>query len=194
MRHASPTRAAIPRIFLAAMLALALLSGIFPLNALSSSHECTMSCCVGKSPHEAGSCSVAFADNEEAATSDDLEHEQTAHSAHAGHISQTPAPHEGHKRAKQSSKQQSKSGKATAQNLSVRAQALTKPCAPECAAAAASASTQTRRPRDTAAQTNAGKPSPTIITFNASHFSNTWQPCAAKRKLLPPRAPPLPLV
>lgn len=193
-RHASPARASIPRIVLAAMLALALLSGIAPLNALSSSsHECNMSCCLSKSPHAAGSCSVAFASDEEAATPDESDREQTAHRGHAEHISQTIASHEGYKPAKRSSAHHSSTGKATSQRVSVRAQALTTPCAPECAAAAP-LSTQTRRPRDPAAQAFAGKLRPAILTFFVSHFSNTWSPSAARHRLMPPRAPPLLLV
>lgn len=196
LRPANPARAAIPRIVLAVMLALALLSGIAPLNALSSSssHECNMSCCLSKSPHAAGSCSVAFASDEEAKTPDESDYEMTAHRGHAEHISQTIASHEGHKPAKQSSAHHSSTGKATSQRASVRAQALTKPCAPECAAAAAPLSTQMRRPRDPAAQAFAGKPRPAILNFFARHFSNTWSPSAARHKLLPPRAPPLLLV
>lgn len=38
------------------MLMLALLSGIAPLDALSSRHFCTMACCAGLPLHEAGSC------------------------------------------------------------------------------------------------------------------------------------------
>jgi hypothetical protein len=189
-RHASPSRAAIPHIVLAAVLALALLSGIVPFNALSSSHECGMSCCLSKSPHSSGSCSVAFASDEGAETTD-AGHEHAAQNDHAKHASQTVASHAGHESAKQSSGQRSKTAEATSQRRSVRAQVLTKPCAPECAAAASNASRQTRRPRDPAAQTIAGKLRPEILTVNANDFSNSPSSCAERHRLLPPRAPPL---
>lgn len=189
LRRASPTRTAIPRIVLAVTLTLTLLSGIIPLNALSSSssHECSMSCCLDRSPHATGSCGVEFAADEEAANAEESAPGPTSHHAHAGHISQT---HEGHKRAKQSTVHPSSDGKATAQSAGLRAQALAKPCALECAAAAASTSTQNRRPRDAAAQAIASRPRPAIIISYANHPTNLWSPCAASHKLLPPRAPP----
>jgi hypothetical protein len=191
-RHASPARAFIPRTILAVVLALALLSGIVPLNALSSSsHECNMSCCLGKTSHAAGSCDVAFASDEKATTPSEPDHEQRAHRGHAGHSSQTNAPHNRHHTAKQPSAHHSSTDRATPQSLSVRAQALARPCAPECAAAATSASTQTRRQRDPATQTADRKPRPQILTFRAKDFSSKWSASAGSNRLLPPRAPPL---
>jgi len=45
------------RSLLAATLIVSLLSALVPLAAASSVHLCTMACCAGKAPHEAGSCS-----------------------------------------------------------------------------------------------------------------------------------------
>jgi hypothetical protein len=176
---------------LAVVLALALLSGIVPLNALSSSsHECNMNCCLGKSSHAAGSCEVVFASDEKAATPDESDHEQRSH-RDAGYSSQKDASHDRHHAAKQPSAHHSSTDRATPQSVSVRAPVLTRPCAQECATAATSASTQTRRQRDPAAQTIAGKSRPQILTFRARDFSSKWSSSAGSHRLLPPRAPPI---
>jgi hypothetical protein len=46
----------IPRFFVALIVSGSLLLTVAPLSGSSSSHLCTMSCCAGKPPHEAGSC------------------------------------------------------------------------------------------------------------------------------------------
>jgi hypothetical protein len=44
------------RLFIAAMLVVSLLSAPIPFATASSVHFCTMECCAGKAPHEAGAC------------------------------------------------------------------------------------------------------------------------------------------
>ncbi len=46
----------VPRVIIAAMLALALGSEFAPLGVMSSGHLCQMACCADEAPHEAGSC------------------------------------------------------------------------------------------------------------------------------------------
>lgn len=48
------------RSFVVAMLVLSLLSALIPLSAASSSNSCTMECCAGTAPHEAGACSTGL--------------------------------------------------------------------------------------------------------------------------------------
>lgn len=122
VRTANRRRASVGQIILAMMLLLVLLTGVAPFGSLAS-HRCQMACCISKSPHAEGSCSVAFMSEEtEEATAQDAEHSAHQHAHH-------------------SSAQQSSSRKETSQTASVAAQIITTPCSPECAAAAA-ASTQ----------------------------------------------------
>ena len=46
----------LPRIVVAVVLVLALLSGIAPFKSASAGNFCTMACCAGLPPHAAGSC------------------------------------------------------------------------------------------------------------------------------------------
>lgn len=46
----------LPRIVVAVVLVLALLSGIAPFKSASAGNFCTMACCAGVPPHAAGSC------------------------------------------------------------------------------------------------------------------------------------------
>jgi hypothetical protein len=46
----------LPRIVVAIVLVLALLSGIVPFRSASAGNLCTMACCAGLPPHTAGSC------------------------------------------------------------------------------------------------------------------------------------------
>jgi hypothetical protein len=48
--------ACLPRMVVAAVLVLALLSAVVPLRSASAAHLCTMECCAGLAPHAAGSC------------------------------------------------------------------------------------------------------------------------------------------
>lgn len=48
--------AILPRIVVAVVLVLALLSGIAPFKSASAGNLCTMTCCAGLPPHSAGSC------------------------------------------------------------------------------------------------------------------------------------------
>lgn len=65
--------AAVTRFIVAAALVSALLSGVAPLSLVSSSASaqfCTMSCCIGKPAHLAGSCGGSFPDKREAPGND----------------------------------------------------------------------------------------------------------------------------
>jgi hypothetical protein len=196
LRPANTARTSIARIILATMLLLVMLAGAVPFNSLSSSHECGMACCVGKPSHMAGSCAVALGDEEQAEeTPAEPSAEQTAHSSHATHSANgdsheavAPTKHQG--AAKHPSAHHSKSGaEEPTRTASIASQAITTPCSPECAAAA-SASTQVRRPRDPASSSIAARPCPTTILSFAGHQTLPLRDSAERRRLSRPRAPP----
>jgi hypothetical protein len=181
---------------LAAMLALALLSGIVPVGALSSDHQtCQMSCCAGKPAHDAGSCSTAFADEEQSETPDETTAEEHSHAGgmhgastteivEAAHDCGTVAPH---------STREPKASSRDASNpaRSIIAHALTTPCSPECAAASVNAFGQVRRPRNAVALAAHHRPRPATraalaeLTFKLQILSTVTGRQSG------PRAPPL---
>lgn len=193
-RPAKTARTSIARIILAAMLMIVMLAGAVPFSSLASSHECGMACCIGKPSHMAGSCSTALGDEEQAETPAESNDEQAAHGDHAmhhsGEHSQEVASTEHHDAAKSPSTHHSKSGaKESTQTARIASQAMTTPCSPECAAAA-SASTQVRRPRNPASLTIAARPRPPTLLSFAGHFSTPLPKSAERRRLSRPRAPP----
>lgn len=189
-------RAAIARITLAVMLTLVLLAGVVPLSSLSSSassHECGMACCAGKPSHMAGSCSTAFSTEEEAETPGPPDEEE--HSAHghtmplSGVTSPAQASAKQHGAAQRSPAHHSTADVKSPRAASVASQAMTTPCAPECAAATISSS-QVRRPRDPASLVVAVRPhTPTSRFFNG-RFTVPAPKSAEARRLSRPRAPP----
>ncbi|MBA2732197.1 MAG: hypothetical protein H0U54_04820 [Acidobacteria bacterium] len=193
-RPTKTARTSIPRIVLAAMLMIVLLAGIVPFSSFSSSHDCGMACCVGKPSHTAGSCSVQLGDEEHAEPPAEPGDEHSAHDSHAAHssgaTSQVVASSENHRTAKRPPAHHSKSGaKESPRTASIASEAMTTPCAPECAAAALSSS-QVRRPRDPAALTIAAGPRPPTLLFFAGHLSQPLPKSAERRRLSHPRVPP----
>lgn len=53
--------AILPRIVLAVVLVIALLSGIAPFKSAAARNLCTMACCAGLAPHASGSCHMEMA-------------------------------------------------------------------------------------------------------------------------------------
>ncbi len=187
--------AAIARILLATMMMLVLLAGAVPFSSLSSSHECGMACCAGKPSHLAGSCSTALGDEEQAEPPAEQDAEQAAHNSHAmhpsGEDSQAVASTTHHKSIKRSSARHSKPGtEESFRTARVAELAITKPCSPECAAAA-SASTQVRRPRDPAAASVQLRPRPPTAYLLAGCFTVPSPKSAEGRRLSRPRSPPV---
>ena len=194
LRSTRPVTSVIARTILATLLALALLSGIAPLNSLSRSHQCRMACCAGKSPHAEGSCSVAFAVEDEGESAGALdEEEHFAHSGHQAHdgasaasMKMASSDHEGAGPRAQNISSRDRSS-SPAQNFV--SQVLTTPCSPECLAGAL-ASTQLPRPRDVAAMSLAGNPRPPTIVRFTKEFSMRLSPSRERRRQIHPRAPP----
>jgi hypothetical protein len=197
-RHASPARKSVfARTILAAMLLLVLLASIVPFSSLASSHECGMACCIGKPSHMAGSCSTDLGEEEQETEEPPAELNEE-HSAHAGHMmhgsSATAAPanssskHQG--AGRHSSAHRSTSKKESARRVGVVSQAaMQKPCSPECAAAA-SASSQVRRPRDPLQLALSARVRPTTLRFQVGYLSKPLPQSAERRRLSRPRAPP----
>ncbi|HEV2911850.1 MAG TPA: hypothetical protein VGX92_00920 [Pyrinomonadaceae bacterium] len=199
-QHRRLILAFITRIVLAAMLALALLAGVAPFDTLSSAQEtCTMSCCAGKPTHRSGSCSAAFAGAHSGEREVSAEHE------HSGAV-QTPADstviveaasplcgtEAAHSTKKDAAPSQHRSRHASRSAARVIAHVLTTPCSPECAAVAASAFAQVRRPRDAAATlTSNSRPRPPNLASPSEHVTSLQTPGAVAGRQSRPRAPPL---
>ena len=184
---AGPARGSIVSSFLAAMLVLVLLSAIAPLSSFSSSHECSMACCAGKPSHLEGSCSVAFANDLEAKSTEDQGEAVEAHSAHAHHDAGASSESVTNRHsAHHSSSKRTES----IQTLTAASQVMTSPCSPECAAAAV-APTQTRRPRDAAAMSFAGNARPPTLRLIKNVISVVFLPSSEGRRQVRPRAPPI---
>jgi hypothetical protein len=183
--------AAIARISLAAMLLLALLSGVAPFHTLSSAEQtCSMSCCAGKPAHAAGSCGTAFSD---------VHHGETTFEAHE-HTGAMQMPSEfteiietaSHCGTSEHSLEKGASPKRTSwTQAGVAARVLTTPCSPECAAVVLSASAQFRRVRDAAALPVNSRPRPPTLRSPAEHITSLQPSTATAGRQANPRAPPL---
>jgi hypothetical protein len=162
-------------------LALVVLAGVVPPGAFASSHECGMACCVGKSPHAAGSCSTGLGgDESEAQAPAD---EGDAHAAH-GHAAHGHAAHGAkHSAARHPIHKDSR------RTPSVALRTLTKPCSPECAAAASN-STQVRRPRHAASIVVKTQPRPPTARSFVGHSVQLPPKSADRVRQARPRAPP----
>jgi hypothetical protein len=190
------------RIVLAAGLSLALLAGVVPTSLSSAQQTCTMSCCVGKPQHAAGSCSHAFSDEREththAATAAEAHHHTEAietDSTTAPEIIEADASASSHcGTAADSSSTESASKRRDARPPappSIRAHVLVRPCSPECAAAAVSNLSQIRRGRSVAVLTANQRPRPpTRASLTEQNFELQTSPAVICRQSRP-RAPPI---
>lgn len=187
-----PARISIARVILATMLTLVLLSSVAPLSSLSTSHECQMACCAGKPSHTSGSCSVAFATDEQNESADEPQQEHATHGdVHdvSGSTSETTAS-SGHHTTKHHSPRKSLPTNEYSRILNVVSQTITSPCSPECPAAA-SAPTQLRRPRDAGAMSLTDRPRPPTLVLPKRSFSEALSLSAERRRQIRPRAPPV---
>lgn len=189
---ASRPRTSPARNILAAMLVVVLLAGVAPLSALSRSHQCRMACCVGKSPHAEGSCSVSFLSETQAEEPDEQVEAEAPPAAHAHHMSVGVEDHVAS--THHSSAQHAASGKEQSHTARVVSQAITTPCSPECAAAAVSSSIQLRGQRDAAAMSTAGSLHPPARIHLTKEVSTLLWSSSETGRQIRPRAPPLSLV
>lgn len=205
--------AVVARLIVAAALVLALLSGIAPFNATSSSAAqlCTMSCCVGKPTHPSGSCGMSFSgtaqlphgvdascsgmdmslghDDGMMQMPDDATPPRDKDIASSDH-SNIPAYHAAQTSSWQlSSSEASSSQTSPLQFASAGSQILTAPCSPECGAGISSF-TQVRPSREQAALADADKPRPPPIVSLKDRFRTLLSFSTERRRQCAPRAPP----
>jgi hypothetical protein len=189
------------RIVLAGTLALALLTGIAPLNALSSAAAaCSMPCCA--SVASGGACATGACDSKLSGHSKQAKPPVERARAASSHCSSMgaggatalrnasaedvetveanlPAQHEHHQAA----------ADRQPQNAGVLSGSLAQPCPPDCCAGA-SAFAQTRRSRETAALAYNARPRPPTIVSPLRHLSILPSIADAWRRGSSPRAPP----
>lgn len=205
-------RPLIARILIAATLTVALVSGITPLGSMSSGSLCTMSCCAGEAPHEAGSCThgscnVNFASSKPLPPpSPPIVQEElcratkplmTQHGDMHAHDAPAPAnedlstaDHQHHQPADSLVPQDQSPQNKSRQLTNIAASVLTKPCPPDCGAGTFSYSSQTR-PRDSASVSYADKPRPPSILRLRRIPDNVAKSLEALRRRSRPRGPPI---
>lgn len=186
------------RMMAAVGLAFALLAGIVPFNIFFSSAQqtCTMSCCAGKPTHPQGSCSAAFSDDHHAETDGDTTIENHAHTGAMSVDDAAPEIIEAtsHCGTTESSSEKKKTPAsrraAPPATTSIIAYALTRPCSPECAAAAVSTFSQGRRPRVIAALPANSRPRPPTLVSPAEQTPSLQTSTDVTCRQSRPRGPP----
>lgn len=197
------------RAFSAALLTLALLSGAVPFAALSASHSCSMPCCAGvEGGCSTGACKGALfkspkkTKEEKLCGAEDMgEAHDAAKQSHAMPPAEAPAESEHcdtYKKepARESTSNTKETGRAQSPEASsaeptnvISARALSSPCPKDCCAGT-SASTPSRRGRDSALVFTSGRALP-LAFLSLSLCSLNLQPLLpAHLKRLKARAPP----
>jgi hypothetical protein len=194
------------RIVVAAVLVLALLSGLVPFGAASAGHLCTMECCAALPPHTAGSCHMSAASHGE--LQQDLDKHcglpetdnGTVDGIVAGVMGMTDSPHssdldditiEASDHCKNESQSQNLNGPSPNDSpdlASIGTQSFSKPCPPECGTGALS--TGVRRSGDSLAIAGRGYaqlPTPRLKVFP---FHNNSLITSAYCRQLRLRGPP----
>ena len=198
----------VARIVIVATLTFALVSGIAPLGQTSSGHLCTMACCAGKPPHEAGSCMhgschIELPIRRPSPPPKEREKLYGAHkpqtACHSAMRMQdapsppgedfSPADHQ-HNQSVASSAQEQSQRDRSRQTTIIAASMLTRQCPPDCRAVTFSYSSQNRR-RDSTAISDAERPRPPsgLRLRHTSHNSAKELDALCGRER--PRGPPL---
>lgn len=191
----------VARILIAATLTVALVVSIAPFGLTSSAHLCTMSCCAGKPPHEAGSCHANFSVSKPPSPlRDQEEHCGITEPQMAQHgemlMQDAPPPIEedlstsDHQPQQVDSLAQEQSSQNRQQQTKIAAGVLTKPCPQDCGAGIFSYSSQ-RRPRDSASLSYADKPRPPTSPRLQRTSDNVAKVQEALYRRARPRGPPL---
>ena len=191
--------AVIPRILVAVLLVVSLLSGVLPSGSASDVHLCTMEACSGSAPHSSGSCHLNIST---AQTGRPAEVEKTPLGVAAGVMGMTDgvdSAHElddvtieagghcgpdGHSNSQENSLQDDRNQSAT-----IITRAYSKPCPPECSTGALSSGIRISRHAATVAFNARPRP-PTLgrkRPISHSDFFVTSIFC----KQLRPRGPPV---
>lgn len=202
-RHTLNARLA-ARVFLAAALAFAVVTGAIPLGTVFGAHACSMPCCKGADgmPGDCtgGSCPVSHLGKAKAkpvkpAPAEPSCHtggESASHTSAAGMHHSTPehaSPHEPDKDKVEHSSPQHVSTRDTATEPAFSPAAFSKPCPPGCGGLL-NASTQLRRSRDEATLSDKLRPRPPTVEVQTQESVCVARISYALRRQYPPRPPP----
>lgn len=203
----------LPRIIVAVVLVLSLLSGVVPFSSASVGHLCTMECCAGLAPHAAGSCHMNMsAPGKVAAEATERGSDQLCKLPQAdnGATKGITAGVMGMKASTDSSLDlddvtidasdhcstdaQSKAASGVSHNdypqpASIATQSFSKPCPPECGTGALSSGV--RPSRHAVALAYNARPRPPTPGRKRQHSSSNDLITSTYCKQLRPRGPPL---
>jgi hypothetical protein len=212
--RATQTRLAfLPRIIVAVVLVLALLSGIAPFGSASAEHICTMECCAGLAQHAAGSCHMDMSSAGRAAGEESPKPESDRHcglpEADNELVNGLAAGVMGMKEDSNSSlgldaitidasdhcntNSQSKGVVSPSRNdshpASIATQSFSKPCPPECGTGALSSGV--RPSRQALALAYNGRPWPPTLVGKHHHPDYNFSIASGQCKQVRPRGPPV---
>jgi hypothetical protein len=206
LRTGRLTPTLIARIMIVAMLAFALVSGIVHPGVASSGHLCTMACCAGKPPHEAGSCMQGAChahlsirkppvSKEQAEVCDGHNPQMAQHEAMQ--TQDAPAPFEEtvsrsdhlHQQPFDSLAREPSQQDDPPKTNAADASMLMKQCSPDCGAGTLSGSSQSR-PRSSVAISEADRPRPPSRARLPHTSDNPAKELEALCQRSRPRGPP----
>jgi hypothetical protein len=184
----------IPRVILGSILLLGMLATTFPMATIASSPMCTLSCCVGRAPHAAGSCmnGTCHAYLRSRANTTRIQRAETYTEKFCGlnrltqfNRSLFSSATRSVARIGDSPTQQSKSNQR-----SISGGAMTKPCDPDCGGAVLGSSTQGRA-RHFSAIAYADKPKPPSTSRRYRYALSRSKILGGFGQRVSPRGPPL---
>lgn len=191
--------AVIPRILVAVLLVVSLLSGVLPSSSASAVHLCTMEACSGATPHASGSCHSKIPS---AQTLRSADQETTSLGAVAGvmgmtdgvdfaldleHVTVEAGGHcdpDGH-----SQEQKNPSPDDQRQSATIVTHAYSKPCPPECSTGALSSGVRTSRHAVTLAFN--ARPRPPTLGSKRQISTASFLVTSIYCEQLRPRGPPV---
>jgi hypothetical protein len=188
------------RLCLAALLLVSVLSSAIPLGSASGHHLCTMACCVGKSPHEAGSCMINACETKPLPQKETTKPDDPICDAHAAVPRHAGMQLDGMEEDKVSSQPRvsvnefdfATDDRSTANPTntpSIESATFSKPCPLDCGSATFSSANQSKR-RDSAALSFAERPRPpSVNALPGTPFLRRIKLEVLCRQLQP-RAPP----
>jgi len=195
------------RSLVAAALVVSLLSVLVPLAASSSVHLCTMECCAGKAPHEAGACSSGLMKGRSRVA----QHPEVLCGLHqhgaAGYptttrqvrwqmiVAGTEAENSGscgpHTGPIDKAASHERTTAKSPGSSSVAAPSMTSPCAVDCTVTGSAGYVRQPRPREQAAIGGARQPRPPSRSRCLQSFSSQTNTLPGHYRQPQPRGPPL---
>lgn len=204
----------LPRIIVAVVLVLALLSGIVPFSSASAGHLCAMECCSGLAPHAAGSCHMGMSAHGKVAEGPTPKPESDKHcelpeggneaikgvaagvmgmkdnaDSHLDFDGLTIDASDHCNPSSQSVSLNTPSQNDSSQPASLATQSFSKPCPPECGTGTLSSSV--RPSRDTATVAYNTRPRPPTLFRKHHDLNSKFSISSAHCKQVGPRGPPL---